>query len=96
MVPAAARDAALAIATTSALVVSLSGCGMINSVLEQDKLDYRGAKKQPKLEVPPDLTQLEQDNRYSVPDGRGVALANDAWEVLNVHHSSPLILLPID
>lgn len=64
---------ALAIATTSALVVSLSGCGMINSVLEQDKLDYRGAKKQPKLEVPPDLTQLEQDNRYSVPDGRGVA-----------------------
>jgi len=27
---------------------------------------------------------------------RGVALANDAWEVLNVHHSSPLIILPID
>src|SRR5262245_15225226 len=28
--------------------------------------------------------------------GRGVALANDAWEVLNIHHSSPLILLLID
>jgi arginine N-succinyltransferase len=27
---------------------------------------------------------------------RGVALANDAWEVLNVHHSSPLLILPID
>lgn len=66
---------ALATAITSALVVSLSGCGMINSVLEQDKLDYRGTKKQPKLEVPPDLTQLEKDNRYSVPD-RGAATAS--------------------
>ena len=66
----------LATAITSALVVSLSGCGMINSVLEQDKLDYRGIKKQPKLEVPPDLTQLERDNRYSIPESRGVASAS--------------------
>lgn len=67
---------ALATAISSALVVSLSGCGMINSVLEQDKLDYRGVKKQPKLEVPPDLTQLEKDNRYAIPEGRGVATAS--------------------
>lgn len=67
---------ALATAITSALVVSLSGCGMINSVLEQDKLDYRGTKKQPKLEVPPDLTQLEKDNRYAIPEGRGSATAS--------------------
>jgi arginine N-succinyltransferase len=35
------------------------------------------------------LTTIREDA------GRGVAIANDAWEVLNVHHSSPIILLPI-
>ena len=69
--PAATRTLAL-----SALMVSLSGCGMIGSVIEQDKLDYRGAKKAATLDVPPDLTQLQRDNRYSVPDGRGVATAS--------------------
>ncbi len=44
---------------------------MINSVLQQDKVDYQSAKKAKPLEVPPDLTQLQSDNRYSVPDARG-------------------------
>lgn len=60
----------------SALMVSLSGCGMLGSVMESDKLDYRAAKKAAPLDVPPDLTQLQKDNRYSVPDGRGVATAS--------------------
>jgi outer membrane protein assembly factor BamC len=60
----------------SALMVSLSGCGMIGSVLESDKLDYRAAKKAAPLDVPPDLTQLQKDNRYAVPDGRGTATAS--------------------
>jgi len=67
---------ALATALTSALLVSLTGCGMISSVMEQDRVDYRGAKKASKLDVPPDLTQIEKDNRYAVPDGRGVASAS--------------------
>ncbi|HEY0064385.1 MAG TPA: outer membrane protein assembly factor BamC [Telluria sp.] len=67
---------ALATAITSALLVSLTGCGMISSVVEQDRVDYRGAKKAPKLEVPPDLTQIDKDNRYSVPDARGIATAS--------------------
>jgi len=67
---------ALATAITSALLVSLTGCGMISSVVEQDRVDYRGAKKAPKLEVPPDLTQLDKDNRYAVPDPRGIASAS--------------------
>lgn len=67
---------ALATVMTSALLVSLTGCGMISSVMEQDRVDYRGAKKAPKLEVPPDLTQIDKDNRYSVPDGRGIATAS--------------------
>jgi outer membrane protein assembly factor BamC len=60
----------------SALMVSLSGCGMLGSVMESDKVDYRGAKKASGLDIPPDLTQLEKDNRYSVPDARGVATAS--------------------
>ncbi|MES3021079.1 MAG: outer membrane protein assembly factor BamC [Pseudomonadota bacterium] len=56
-------------------MLSLTGCGMIGSLIESDKVDYRGAKKAPSLEVPPDLTQLEKDNRYAVPDTRGVATA---------------------
>ncbi len=60
----------------SALMVSFAGCGMIGSVIEQDKVDYRGAKKAAPLDVPPDLTQLQKDNRYAVPEGRGVASAS--------------------
>jgi outer membrane protein assembly factor BamC len=67
---------ALATAITSALLVTLSGCGMISSVIDQDRVDYRGAKKAVKLEVPPDLTQLEKDNRYAVPEVRGTATAS--------------------
>jgi outer membrane protein assembly factor BamC len=69
--PAATRGVVL-----SALMVSLSGCGMMGSVMESDKLDYRGAKKAAPLDVPPDLTQLQKDNRYAVPEGRGVATAS--------------------
>ncbi|MDL2356753.1 MAG: outer membrane protein assembly factor BamC [Pseudomonadota bacterium] len=69
--PAATRGLVL-----SALMVSLSGCGMLGSVMESDKLDYRAAKKGATLDVPPDLTQLQKDNRYAVPDGRGVATAS--------------------
>jgi outer membrane protein assembly factor BamC len=69
--PAATRGLVL-----SALMVSLTGCGMLGSVMESDKLDYRSAKKAAPLDVPPDLTQLQKDNRYAVPDGRGVATAS--------------------
>jgi outer membrane protein assembly factor BamC len=67
---------ALATAISSVLLVSLTGCGMLSSVMEQDRVEYKGAKKASKLDVPPDLTQLEKDNRYAVPDGRGVASAS--------------------
>ncbi|MGZ8294772.1 MAG: outer membrane protein assembly factor BamC [Telluria sp.] len=60
----------------TALMASLAGCGMIGSMVESDKVDYRGAKKAQALDVPPDLTQLQKDNRYAVPDVRGVATAS--------------------
>jgi outer membrane protein assembly factor BamC len=63
----------------TAVVASLSGCGMISSVIDADKVDYKSTatKKVVTLDVPPDLTQLAQDSRYGVPgDGRGVATAS--------------------
>jgi outer membrane protein assembly factor BamC len=57
----------------TALAFSLAAC---TTVFESDKVDYRSAKKAPPLDIPPDLTQLQKDNRYAVPDGRGVATAS--------------------
>ena len=64
---------AAATVITSALLLGLTGCGMIGSVIEQDRVDYKGAKKASKLDVPPDLTQLEKDNRYAIPEKSGIA-----------------------
>jgi len=66
--PTAARVLAL-----SALALSMAAC---TTVFESDKVDYKGSKKAAPLDVPPDLTQLQKDNRYAVPEGRGVATAS--------------------
>ncbi|WP_082616394.1 outer membrane protein assembly factor BamC [Massilia sp. Root418] len=67
----------LGYAAIAAMAVSLTGCGMISSVVGNDKVDYKSAKKASTLDVPPDLTQLQADNRYSLPDStRGVATAS--------------------
>ena len=57
----------------SALALSLTAC---TTIFESDKVDYKGSKKAAPLEVPPDLTQLQKDNRYAAPEGRGTATAS--------------------
>ena len=57
----------------TAMAFSLAAC---TTVFESDKVDYKATKKAAPLDVPPDLTQLQKDNRYAVPDGRGVATAS--------------------
>jgi outer membrane protein assembly factor BamC len=53
-------------ATALGTALALAGC----SVLESDKVDYRSnTVKAPSLVVPPDLTQLAKDTRYTVVDG---------------------------
>ncbi len=47
------------------LAVALSAC----TALETDKVDYRSTGKAPALDIPPDLTQLSKDTRYTVVDG---------------------------
>jgi outer membrane protein assembly factor BamC len=51
--------------TLLATAVVLTGC----AALESDKVDYRSTAKAPALDVPPDLTQLSKDSRYTVIDG---------------------------
>jgi outer membrane protein assembly factor BamC len=48
-----------------AICAALAAC----SFLEGDKIDYKSAGKGVSLEVPPDLTQLSRDSRYTVPGG---------------------------
>lgn len=56
---------------------ALAGCSSIGSVLEPAKVDYQSAGKAPSLEIPPDLTQLQRDNRYAIPEAsRGTATAS--------------------
>ena len=45
------------------LCVALAAC----SALQSDKVDYGSAIKAPPLSVPPDLTQLPRDTRYTTP-----------------------------
>lgn len=47
------------------IAAALAGC----SALETDKVDYKSTAKAPSLIIPPDLTQLSKDTRYSVVDG---------------------------
>ena len=54
--------------------LALTGCSS-GSLLESKKIDYKSAKQVSPLEIPPDLTAPERDDRYLVPDAspRGVA-----------------------
>lgn len=58
------------------IAAALAAC----SALETDKVDYKSTAKAPALVIPPDLTQLSKDTRYSVVDGAvsasGVQAAN--------------------
>lgn len=58
---------------------TLAGCSSLNSLLEPERLDYKTASKgtASSLEIPPDLTQLQRDNRYSIPESNsGTATAS--------------------
>lgn len=58
-------------------LAGLAGCSSIGTMLEPDKVEYKSAGKAPSLEVPPDLTQLQRENRYAIPEAnRGTATAS--------------------
>lgn len=57
--------------TLLAAALATSAC----SVLDGEKVDYKTSTKAPSLSVPPDLTQLSKDTRYSVVNG-GISAAS--------------------
>lgn len=54
---------------------ALSACYNASIIPETKKVDYKSAKAAPSLEIPPDLSQLNPDERFAVPEsqGRGTA-----------------------
>ena len=56
----------LRILMVSAILASVAGCSSLN--IESKKVDYKSAAKAPSLETPPDLTALNPDDRFVVPD----------------------------
>lgn len=59
------------------MALMLSACSWTSSMLEGDKIDYKSnANKAPALEVPPDLTQLQREERFAVQQ-RGVVTASE-------------------
>lgn len=60
--------------TLLAAAMGLSAC----SVLDGEKVDYKSSTKAPSLAVPPDLTQLSKDTRYSVVNGAVSAAGSKA------------------
>ena len=59
------------------LVVGLAGC---SSVLETDKVNYKSeteGKAQASLEVPPDLSKINRNKRYEMPNGKFSANQQD-------------------
>ena len=62
----------------AAILTSMVGCSSLNSMLTPERVDYKSASKAPTktLEIPPNLTQLQRDNRYAITDNRGTATAS--------------------
>lgn len=59
---------------SSVALISLVGCGAMG--LNNKRIDYRaGAVQVPSLEVPPDLTSPETDDRYKVAGSEGESVA---------------------
>ena len=80
----------LARASLLGLAVALTAC----SSLQEDKIDYKSAKKASTLEVPPDLTQLSKDTRYTTAQDRSVSAvalaAGQQSQVPTIERAAPL------
>lgn len=59
-------------------LAGLTGCSSVSNLLDPDRIDYKSAAKQTttSLEVPPDLTQIRRDSRFSIPENQGSATAS--------------------
>lgn len=58
------------IISAAVALAGLTGCSSISNIIEPNRIDYKSAGKATttSLEVPPDLTQIRRDSRFSVPE----------------------------
>jgi outer membrane protein assembly factor BamC len=66
------RSACIVVAAAAAL----AGCGSWS--LKSDKIDYKSVVSQKPLDVPPDLSQLPRDDRFTVPNTASATAAQAA------------------
>ena len=64
------------VAAFAVAVLALSGCETISNLGK--RIDYKSASSAPSLEIPPDLTAPQYDNRYSINTATGLAAQNSA------------------
>lgn len=70
---------ALALAGVIGVAGISTGCSFVGNIAESNRIDYKSASKAKttSLEVPPDLTQIRRDSRFSIPDAdQGSATAS--------------------
>ena len=75
--------------TAISAAVLLSAC----SALQSDKVDYKSTVKAQSLDIPPDLTQLSKDTRYTLVDG-GISAASGS-KVANAQAAKAPIAAPV-
>jgi outer membrane protein assembly factor BamC len=70
------HSTAIKFVAAAAMLTMLGACASSDSLFAGDKIDYRSkASKAPTLDVPPDLTQLARDGRYT-PQASGAVSAS--------------------
>ena len=67
-----------AILTLAALAFVLAGCESMNVSSLGKRIDYQSASSSPPLELPPDLTTPQYDDRYAVTSASELAARNSA------------------
>ena len=70
---------ALALAGVIGAAGLSAGCSFVGNISDSNRIDYRSASKAKttSLDVPPDLTQIRRDSRFSIPDAeQGSATAS--------------------
>ncbi len=62
-------------------IANLAACSSLSSLIEPNRLDYKSASKSniSTLEIPPDLTQLQRDNRYAIPESNSGTTTASAY-----------------
>ncbi|WP_404992971.1 outer membrane protein assembly factor BamC [Cupriavidus pauculus] len=68
----------------------IAGCSSINEAMQPDKIDYKSqGKKTASLDIPPDLTKLEGDRRYTVPDAAGTSTLSTYQQANKTREAEP-------